>query len=63
MVSRPAGANAFEFVIVASLRAKQLMNGCVPRSAGHHKLTTMAQMEVAGGFVAKSPAIPSSSTT
>lgn len=51
MVSRPIALNAFEFVITSSLRAKQLMNGCTPRSAGLHKLTTLAQLEVAAGHV------------
>jgi DNA-directed RNA polymerase subunit K/omega len=53
MVVRPPSSNAYEFVIVASLRAHQLMGGCVPRVAGEHKLTTKAQMEVAAGRVAR----------
>jgi DNA-directed RNA polymerase subunit K/omega len=52
MVSRPVGTNAYEFVIVASLRTHQLMAGCLPRVQGSHKATTIAQMEVAAGEVA-----------
>jgi DNA-directed RNA polymerase subunit K/omega len=53
MIARPAAVNAFEFAVVASLRAHQLMSGCVPRLAGDHTATTMAQMEVADGRVAR----------
>jgi len=51
-VVRPPLSNAYEFV-VASLRAHQLIGGCVPRVAGEHKLTVKAQMEVAAGRVAR----------
>jgi DNA-directed RNA polymerase subunit K/omega len=44
-------SNAFEFVTLASARAKQLMRGCVPRVEGDHKLTRLAQREVATGAV------------
>jgi DNA-directed RNA polymerase subunit K/omega len=53
MIARPADVNAFEFAVVASLRAHQLMDGCVPRLAGDHTATTMAQMEVADGRVSR----------
>lgn len=53
LVARPAGFNAYEFAVVASLRAKQLLSGCVPRVAGDHNASTKAQMEVAGGKVAR----------
>ena len=53
MVTRPPGSNAYEFVVVASLRAHQLMHGCVPQLEGAHKATTMAQMEVAGGKITR----------
>jgi DNA-directed RNA polymerase subunit K/omega len=53
MVTRPAGSNAYEFVVVAALRAQQLLAGCVPRLAGDHGAPTMAQMEVAGGHVTR----------
>ena len=51
MVIRPASINAYEFCVLSSLRAKQLMRGSLPRLAGLHKETTMAQMEVSGGQV------------
>jgi len=53
MITRPSESNAYEFVVVASLRAHQLMGGCLPRLAGVHKAITMAQMEVAEGCVAR----------
>lgn len=43
--------NAFEFVILAGARAKQLMRGCTPRTTGSDKVTTLAQKEVREGKV------------
>jgi DNA-directed RNA polymerase subunit K/omega len=54
MVIRPIDVNPFEFVVVAALRAQQLLAGCVPRLEGLHGAPTMAQMEVAGGQVTRS---------
>jgi DNA-directed RNA polymerase subunit K/omega len=51
VVQRPSGTNAFEFVVVSSLRAAQLMRGCVPRVERAHKVITTAQIEVATGKV------------
>ena len=51
MVIRPFQMEAFEYVVMATLRAQQLMKGCVPHLEGHHKATTMAQMEVAAGKI------------
>jgi len=45
--------NAFEFVVVASARAKQLLNGCTPRVEGSTKLARRAQQEVLAGEVRK----------
>ena len=53
MVIRPSGVNPFEFVVIAALRAQQLLAGCVPRLDGDHQAAIMAQMEVAGGRVAR----------
>jgi DNA-directed RNA polymerase subunit K/omega len=53
MVARPIHLNAYEFVAVAALRAKQRLAGCTPRVAGDHNAATMAQMEVAAGCVAR----------
>jgi hypothetical protein len=50
-MQRPAGIGAFEFVILASLRAAQLMRGCRPKIDGFHKNTVIAQLEVAQGMV------------
>lgn len=54
MISRPPHLNAYEFAVVAALRAQQLMTGCTPRLSGEHGATTMAQMEVAAGCIARS---------
>ena len=53
MITRPANTNPYEFVVVAALRAQQLLAGCVPRLPGDHGAATMAQMEVAGGHVTR----------
>ncbi len=49
--------NAFEFVILASARAKQLIRGCTPRTnaPGTEKLVKVAQREVREGKVEKLP--------
>ena len=46
MVHRTDVPNAFEFVIVAGARARQLLRGCTPRTAGTEKLVRLAQKEV-----------------
>jgi DNA-directed RNA polymerase subunit K/omega len=51
MIERPPEIGAFHFVVLATLRAKQLMRGCVPRVSGSHKKTTLAKIEVAGGQI------------
>ena len=38
--------NAFEFVVVAGARARQLLRGCTPRTSGSEKLIRLAQKEV-----------------
>lgn len=53
MVIRPPHINAYEFVVVSSLRAKQLLAGCVAHFAEPHNAATMAQMEVAAGRIAR----------
>jgi DNA-directed RNA polymerase subunit K/omega len=50
MDNRPT-SNAFEFVVVASARAKQLLNGCTPRVEGSAKPARRAQQEVLAGVV------------
>ena len=44
----------FEFVTVASARARQLLKGCVPRVEGSPKPARRAVQEVANGAVARS---------
>ena len=52
MIHRPQGMGAFQFVVLATLRAAQLMKGCRPRvERGVHKSTIIAQVEVAEGKV------------
>jgi DNA-directed RNA polymerase subunit K/omega len=53
MVRRPIGISAFEFSVLAGLRAAQLTRGCRPRVEGCHKVTVTAQMEVAELKVAR----------
>ncbi len=55
--SAPAIMGRYEFVVVSSLRAHQLMAGCIARIDGNHKLTRIACMEVAEGKVAGMTAI------
>jgi hypothetical protein len=42
---------AFQFVILSTLRAAQLIRGCRPLIAGTHKAIITAQVEVAAGMV------------
>ena len=58
MIYQPRGIGAFEFVIVASLRALQLTRGCRPRIDGAHKNTVIAQLEVSQGKVAQAGVPP-----
>ena len=51
MIQLPPGLGKFEFVVVATLRAAQLMKGCRPRLATTHKPTVTAQVEVAEGLI------------
>ena len=54
MINRPSNINAFEFVVLAGLRAAQLMRGCTPRVEGAHKTIMTAQLEVATRKVVRS---------
>jgi DNA-directed RNA polymerase subunit K/omega len=53
VVDRSRLPNAFEFVAVASARAKQLMRGCLPRVVSDEKPARLAQREVIEGEVEK----------
>lgn len=49
--SRPK--NSFEFVTVASARARQLLEGCVPKVEGSPKPARRALQEVVAGAIAR----------
>jgi DNA-directed RNA polymerase subunit K/omega len=51
MVDRSTLPNAFEFVVVASARAKQLLQGCVPKVEPSGKPARTAQREVIEGYI------------
>lgn len=53
MVDRTKLTNSFEFVTLASQRAKQLLKGCTPKVEGEQKAVKTAQKEVAAGVVRK----------
>jgi DNA-directed RNA polymerase subunit K/omega len=55
VVQRPAQLNAFEFAILAGLRAAQLARGCTPRVEGSKKLAVIAQREIAEHKVVRVP--------
>ncbi len=55
MIDRTAVPNAFEFVTVAGARARQLLNGCTPRTTGSNKPVKLAVKEVKEGKVEKLP--------
>jgi DNA-directed RNA polymerase subunit K/omega len=52
VIQRPTHIGAFQFVVVASLRAAQLTRGCLPKVDGLHKVTVTAQLEVSEGRIA-----------
>jgi DNA-directed RNA polymerase subunit K/omega len=53
VVQRPVELAAFEFAVLAGLRAGQLARGCTPRVSSGHKVTVTAQLEVAAGKVVR----------
>ena len=56
MIQRPPGFGAFEFVVLSTLRAQQLIRGCTPRvEVGSHKKSVIAQIEIAEGKVIQLP--------
>jgi DNA-directed RNA polymerase subunit K/omega len=57
VVDRTHVPNAFEFVVIAGARAKQLLRGCTPRSSGSMKLVKLAQKEVKEGKVERLPLV------
>jgi DNA-directed RNA polymerase subunit K/omega len=61
MVERPAHLQKFEFVILSSLRAVQLLRGSTARISSAHKRVVIAQMEVANGLVLRADDLPADS--
>jgi len=59
--TRPA--NSFEFVTIAAARARQLLDGCVPRVEGSPKTARRALQEVVAGQVARAPQVPDASAS
>ena len=53
MADRTEAPNKFEFVIVAGARARQLLQGSTPKTAGTEKPIKLAQKEVREGKVEK----------
>ena len=49
--------NSFEFVTVASARARQLLQGCVPKVDGSPKPARRALQEVSTGLVKRVEAV------
>ncbi len=45
--------NAFEFVTMSGARARQLLQGCTPRTQGSPKAARLAQQEVREGRIEK----------
>ena len=45
--------NAFELVVLAGERARQLLKGCAPRTQGSDKKARLATLEVKQGHVRK----------
>jgi DNA-directed RNA polymerase subunit K/omega len=50
--------NVFELVVVAALRAAQLMRGCTPRVPASCKVTVTARHEVMAGKVRRADPEP-----
>jgi len=53
VVQRPVELKAFEFAVLAGLRAAQLARGCTPRVHSASKLAVIAQLEVAEGKIVR----------
>jgi DNA-directed RNA polymerase omega subunit len=53
MADKHDASNKFEFVIIAGARARQLLQGCTPKTTGHDKPIKLAQREVREGKVGK----------
>ncbi len=56
-IARPE--SRFEFVVVASARAHQLLRGCLPKVEGSAQPARRAQQEVTAGMIARVDPEPS----
>ena len=50
-MDRPFDMGRFQFVVLSSLRAAQLVRGCLPKIESGHKTTVIAQLEISLGMV------------
>ncbi len=57
MIQRPEGVGAFEFVVLARLRALQLLRGCLPKVELGHSIAVTALLELANGSIVRMPAL------
>ena len=53
MSQNVAVKNKFELVVMAGARARQLLRGCTPRTAGPVKPARLAALEIRQGHVRK----------
>jgi DNA-directed RNA polymerase subunit K/omega len=51
MVEKTEITKKFEFVTLAAARARQLLRGCTPRTAGSDKPARLAALEIQEGHV------------
>lgn len=63
MIYPLSDSNPFELAVVAGLRTKQLIAGCIPRVSPAHKLTSTATLEVLAGKVVPCPEAQAASLT
>lgn len=61
-MNRNTVPNAFELVVLAGQRARQLLKGCVPKVEGADKPVKTAAREIASGVIQKveEPTTPTS---
>jgi DNA-directed RNA polymerase subunit K/omega len=57
VVHRPVEFSAFEFAVLAGLRAAQLARGCTPRVSASNKVAVIAQLEIAEHMIVREPEI------
>lgn len=51
MIAKTEVKNAFELVVLAGARARQLLRGCTPRVEGPSKPARLAALEVTQGHI------------